>query len=143
MTPWLPLTGEFLDGQSQLRIWLLIFLEVRSPGVEHWCYQKAKESKETMESGSDEETPTPSTGMKTKSDSQLADKEREKVRLPYSYVSSSSPLMPHARLSPCPCLAQTPPQFTLIPLQPHSYLFPILLPQTNVFLGLSCFPTRR
>ena len=120
-----------------------VYIEVGSPSEGHWCYQKAEEAEETMESDSDEETPTSSRGQKRKSESQLADNEREKVRLPYSYASSSSPLMPHARLSPCPCLAQTPPQFTLIPLQPRSYLFPTLCPQTNVFLGLSSFPTRR
>ena len=85
-----------------------------------------------MESDSDEETPTSSRGQKRKSESQLADNEREKVRLPYSYASSSSPLMPHARLSPCPCLAQTPPQFTLIPLQPRSY-FPPSAPKPMSF----------
>ncbi|XP_054435576.1 clumping factor B-like [Pteronotus mesoamericanus] len=96
----------------------------------------ANETEETMEPVPEEETPTPTTGVKRKSDSQVADEGRRKVRLPSSSAPSSSPRTPPpGRLLPCPRLAQAPPQVPLSLLPSPSYGFPTHFPQSNVFPG--------
>lgn len=91
-----------------------IYREVRNPGVGHCCYNMAEITEAVEESSSypeaetsDPKEQTLSIEEREKTPCQLKDKEMEKVRLPYSCTSSSSPSIPHPRPLSCPCLAQT------------------------------------
>lgn len=94
----------------------VLYIAARSPGVGHCWYNMAEASEEVLGSNSDTEAEVEREARKIKkrvtaitenmkTPCQPKDKEREKVRLPYSCLSSS-PSIPHPRHLSCPYLAQ-------------------------------------
>ena len=87
-----------------------VYKEARRLGVSHCCYKmggilgKVKEERPEIDvyDISFEEEASTSQERKTNNSDQSIGLDPEKVRLPYSCSSSSSP----TRDSPCPCLAQ-------------------------------------
>ena len=92
-----------------------VYKGLRGPGEGQCCYNMAEVIEAVLGSNSDAENKTEIADVRKvpeikerKTPCQSKDKEREKVRLPYSCTSSFSPSIPYPRPLSCPCLAQNP-----------------------------------
>lgn len=105
------------------------------------CYNMAEVTDEVEGSDldADAETEVPAVVESESTPCQSEGKESEKVRLPYSCTSSSSPSIPHPRPLSCPYLAQNP---SLVCTYSFKVPLPIYfhpLPQNQCLSGLTLF----
>lgn len=146
-TAGLPLAGGIsywpikAKGRGSSLSWQAIYRAVRRPGVRRCCYNMAEVTDEVEGSDldADAETEVPAVVESESTPCQSEGKESEKVRLPYSCTSSSSPSIPHPRPLSCPYLAQNP---SLVCTYSFKVPLPIYfhpLPQNQCLSGLTLF----